>query len=499
MMIIRALIQMELLALIMLYGCSTFGEGDAPPIANAGNDSTYFFTDTIVLDGSASYDPEGKPLAYIWNPPNSFPAGTFFDSVPRHTFRGLCKGTYTFTLTVFDGMYYSKPDQITVVVTGANIIITNNRTEFDGHNVYSRLSQGLAVANPGDTIFIDQGSHAGSSLIVTNDLFIYGPTDKKAILDGSGFLYAPIIVSGARNITLKNLVIRGGAEVSDCGGVIIKNSNDIRFHNCILSENQTDGLHISNSGNSGKIQIDSCFINDNKYNGIWCFNSSITVRNCIFRHNADRKTDTSKPTATIFITGTDSSNDSILSNSFFQSNDRQIWVASPSYIAVAANVFDSVFLGIYIAPQCSATLNVHNNKFSNVQRHCIWSEGMSSIDLVNQQDFMCSGWTPIWCNGARAVSILNDSIICDKTGWRDINQKGIDIGGCDSVYIAGTIIKNFLIGIILNNSPVHLAGNSFIGDSICICNIYNAENQLKISDDNDTSGCVIVSSTDCLQ
>ena len=471
--------------------CAKFGGPEKPPIARAVGGGEYFFTDTVYLDASGSYDPQGRPLTYIWNAPGTLPFGEIIDSLPRHRFLGLPKGTYTFTLTVFDGFFYSKPDQLIDTITGADIIVTKRPGRFPGGKVFEKLSLGLTAAKSGDTVFVDSGSYDDSVSIVTNDLFIYGPSSNKPIIDGKNFSFAPISIFGAVDVTLKNLVITGAAEAPDCGGIVINNSSNVRIGNCRIFQNQSDGVHIVGSGNRGVVRIDSCLIDNNKYSGVWCDGSTISMSNCIFFNNAATKTDTSKHTAALFIDSSSGSTVSLNANTFLQSNDFQVWNDGPSVVNANYNVFDSVFGGFYIPSQSNAVVTMANNRFNHVRAHCIWCQGVSGVDLTVQQDSLSSLLTPIWCDGAKNVSIVNNAITFDKAAGRDITQKGIDLGGCDSGEIAGNSINGFLIGIILNQAPVRLVGNTFIKDSVCLCNYMSANNPPDLAGINDWSGCIV--------
>jgi PKD repeat protein len=88
---------------------ATFRALNAPPIANAGGPYTTPKNQSLTLDGSASYDPEGSPLTYSW----TFGDSTFGVGVrPTHTY--LVGGTFTVNLTVSDGV---KTGMATTTVT----------------------------------------------------------------------------------------------------------------------------------------------------------------------------------------------------------------------------------------------------------------------------------------------------------------------------------------------------------------------------------------------
>jgi hypothetical protein len=84
-----------------------------PPVANAGPDQVVASEPScgarVTLDGSASSDPDGEPVRYVWT--GSF--GTAFGAAPVVT---LAPGTHVVTLRVFDIHGASASDSLTVTV-----------------------------------------------------------------------------------------------------------------------------------------------------------------------------------------------------------------------------------------------------------------------------------------------------------------------------------------------------------------------------------------------
>ena len=92
-------------------------EGAPPPTANAGPDQFAVTGQTIVtLDGSASSDPGGKPLTYVWekkSAPYLSAAILNTTSASKPTFTPDKSGTYTFRLQVNNGSAVSAWDEVT--------------------------------------------------------------------------------------------------------------------------------------------------------------------------------------------------------------------------------------------------------------------------------------------------------------------------------------------------------------------------------------------------
>jgi len=95
-----------------------------PPIANAGSPQNVVTGARVILDGSASFDPEGKPLSYQWNllsvPFGSTTALSSLSSV-KPTFSADLPGIYVATLIVNDGNSNSTLAVNSVTAASGNI------------------------------------------------------------------------------------------------------------------------------------------------------------------------------------------------------------------------------------------------------------------------------------------------------------------------------------------------------------------------------------------
>ncbi len=90
---------------------------DLPPVANAGPDQNLIYPNPVQLDGSASLDPEGQPLNYVWEivgRPEGSSAGLDDPNAENPIFVPDKQGAYTIVLIVNDGRLTSTPDTVII-------------------------------------------------------------------------------------------------------------------------------------------------------------------------------------------------------------------------------------------------------------------------------------------------------------------------------------------------------------------------------------------------
>jgi len=91
-----------------------------PPVANAGPDQTVAAGTVTLLDGSASYDPDGTIVKYQWIQLSGRGGVTITNSnSSKPTLYGLTQGVFVFQLTVTDNGAATASDQVTITVTDA--------------------------------------------------------------------------------------------------------------------------------------------------------------------------------------------------------------------------------------------------------------------------------------------------------------------------------------------------------------------------------------------
>lgn len=102
----------------------TISTSNYPPVANAGPDQFVFDTTPLFIDGTASYDPEGGGLTYLWSMTTGNPAhipgwAAVNKTTPTITLAAINAGTdtaFTFQLQVTDNQFQTHTDTVTVNV-----------------------------------------------------------------------------------------------------------------------------------------------------------------------------------------------------------------------------------------------------------------------------------------------------------------------------------------------------------------------------------------------
>lgn len=89
---------------------------DQPPVADAGPDQTVSSADSVMLDGTGSFDPEGSPLTYRWSLD-----GAQIATGPTPTVGPFAVGAYTVALTVTDQAGLERSDTMSLTVRPPNM------------------------------------------------------------------------------------------------------------------------------------------------------------------------------------------------------------------------------------------------------------------------------------------------------------------------------------------------------------------------------------------
>ncbi len=150
-----------------------------PPVANAGIDRTITLPkDSVHLNGTLSYDPDGSVSKYKWNKlagPSSFTLSN--DSIANPVVTGLVLGTYDFELTVTDNSNLTAVDVVRVTVTNAPANIPPN----------ANAGSNQTITHPTDSVTVNaSGSNDPDGSISTYKwVKISGPATSTIVNDAA--------------------------------------------------------------------------------------------------------------------------------------------------------------------------------------------------------------------------------------------------------------------------------------------------------------------------
>jgi hypothetical protein len=102
----------------------TVDNANQVPIANAGSNIVAAAGQTITLDGSASYDPDGTSVSYIWSQTSGTQVSLSSSNTAKPSFVAGQAGVYVFALKVYDGTDTSSSSAVTVTVQSNTTDVT---------------------------------------------------------------------------------------------------------------------------------------------------------------------------------------------------------------------------------------------------------------------------------------------------------------------------------------------------------------------------------------
>jgi len=127
------------------------------PVADAGEDITVNFGESVTLDGSKSYDSDGQIIEYLWRK-----WGTTYCSgdTPECVVKGLTAGSHTFELMVTDNNGAVDSDSIEIYVSSEASLIGNYDTPGSALDV--------ALSEDGNTAYIADGRYGLQIIDISN-------------------------------------------------------------------------------------------------------------------------------------------------------------------------------------------------------------------------------------------------------------------------------------------------------------------------------------------
>jgi hypothetical protein len=183
--------------------CEGCISGNKPPTSIAGPDQAIGLPiDSILLDGSASTDPDGTITSYLWKKISGPASLTINSATSAKTYvRNLAAGTYQFELEVVDDGGLTDKDTMQLVVNPETIDIYVAGQE-NSVPVYWKNGQAISLDN------LPSGFSGTAIAVVGNDIYVAG-TRTELYWDGNRAKYwingqeAPLgIYAGATSIAV---------------------------------------------------------------------------------------------------------------------------------------------------------------------------------------------------------------------------------------------------------------------------------------------------------
>jgi hypothetical protein len=195
------------------YSCENCRGGNKFPVAVAGNDTTIILpADSVIIDGSASFDRDGSITSYQWtNISGPVPVAISNASSARSVVKNLIPGSYRMELKVTDNGGLSAKDTMTITVDAAS----NNN-----HPPVANAGADQTITLPANSVNLD----GSTSFDPDNNITAYVWTK---ISGPSSFTIAN---PNAVQTTVTNLVqgiYRFELKVTDAGGLFSKDTMQV--------------------------------------------------------------------------------------------------------------------------------------------------------------------------------------------------------------------------------------------------------------------------------
>jgi hypothetical protein len=212
------------------------------PVASAGADQTAAEGTIVTLDGSASTDPDGDPLTYLWEQVAG-PTVTLSDATsaqPSFTAPSVPVGgaTLTFRLVVSDGVHDSQPETVDVTITNVNQApdadAGDDQTVQEGSSV--TLHAGDSFDPDGEALTYEWTQTAGTAVTLSD------PTA------ASPDFTAPPVGSAGETLSFTVIVSDGVAQSTDEVAIVVTNVNQVPAADAGLDQTVDEGAAVTLQG-----------------------------------------------------------------------------------------------------------------------------------------------------------------------------------------------------------------------------------------------------------
>lgn len=260
---------------------------DSIPLADAGERQFASIGDTVVLDGSGSYDSKGNALEYNWfiySKPQDSEAVLSATNTETSSFVKDAEGVFIIGLIVNNGIGSSPPDYVIISEDNWTVV------PFDCPSIESACEN----AELGDNIYVSEGEYSLGSIdgfTVPERVKLIGAGVEKTAIISSGVKHMAILEN---NSSIEGFTIYGDRSDDEplfYGDLIWIDGNDCTVKdNIVITNGRTlTGIKINNS-TSGSIHDNVVYTyQNNSYMNCWIINSyNIKCYNNVFAGSANR-------------------------------------------------------------------------------------------------------------------------------------------------------------------------------------------------------------------
>jgi len=186
--------------------CETCRQANQPPVAVAGPDQLVSLpTDSVLLDGRISNDPDGSINSYLWTKisgPSFFTIGN--SSASTTTVKNLIAGIYQFELKVTDNKGLLSRDTTTVTVTISPATSSSCRVE---NLTWTTANNGMmALINPGAVAGTLDCAGYGAEFLIPSHYNVWIQFEGSSNWLRLEFISRDLINSTAQNIFLSSVI-----------------------------------------------------------------------------------------------------------------------------------------------------------------------------------------------------------------------------------------------------------------------------------------------------
>jgi parallel beta-helix repeat protein len=150
-----------------------------------------------------------------------------------------------------------------------------------GPGNYTTIQSAVDAANPGDSVFVYNGTYNEYVIINQNNVNINGENRNTTIIDATNLGYC-FYANNKHGNCISNFSLKK----SNGNGIRLDNSYSNLISDCIIFDTNSQGIHLCNSDSN---TIKNCDIYQNLDHGIllngWCTNNQIL--NCKIHHNSN--------------------------------------------------------------------------------------------------------------------------------------------------------------------------------------------------------------------